>query len=207
MISTDNPSKKLFAALRTVFPYLVYLCLDVVHLPMTFEYASSRRRTKCSRRLRQLMRKFDATPPTWACVPNGNGGTCQPLTLAEDNKRQQVLSGALSRAAAEGLLDRVGAIFPWASRLEFIEILAAMSSLYEDELVRVVPGPNKSGRRPLYNACSAARIEWYANNLRARWNLPQEVLQLLERFQMRRCTQSLKASSSRRNSCIKALYC
>ena len=112
MISTDDPSGKLFAALRTVFPNLVYLCLDVVHLPMTLEYASSKRRTKCSRRLRQLMRKFEATPPTWAYVPSGvvfNGGTCQPLTLVEENKRQQVLSGALSRAAAERLLDRVDA--------------------------------------------------------------------------------------------------
>ena len=69
---------------------------------------------------------------------------------------------------------------PWSiTALQFAEAPGDVRFLYEDELVRVVPGPNKSGRRLLYNACSAARIEWYANNIRARWSLPQDVLQLL----------------------------
>ena len=174
VVNADDPSPRLLSALENIFPNLEFLCLDPTHLPMTFEYGSSRRRTAASRVLRSMMRKFTA-PPRTPAVPFWSpfkGFAATPLTLAEANKRNLILSGRMSRAAAGRILEKLSADVPWQSRYEYIEAMAALASLHAQEMTRKIPGPNKTGSQLLYNACSPVRFGWFANNMQARCKLP-----------------------------------
>ena len=42
-VASDNASDKMMDALKRVCPNIICLCLDTVHLPMVYEYASYRR--------------------------------------------------------------------------------------------------------------------------------------------------------------------
>jgi len=65
-VAVDNPSRALYVALARVFPQLEVMCLDPVHLPLTYEYAFWRRRTPGSSCLRRLMTRFMQMSPSYA---------------------------------------------------------------------------------------------------------------------------------------------
>ena len=67
----------------------------------------------------------------------------------------------MPRPAAESLLGSLDVRQPWASRVSFIEALAALAAVYPEELSRIIPGPNRSGHELLYSACAPARLEWF----------------------------------------------
>ena len=182
VVFSDDPSGKLYVALKSVLPKLEFLCLDPVHLPMTLEYASSRKRTKASKTLRAIMSKFTASAAQAVCFfPSQpfTGAFPEGLSLLEENKRALIRTAAMPRPAAESLLGSLDVRQPWASRVSFIEALAALAAVYPEELSRIIPGPNRSGHGLLYSACAPARLEWFFNNLRARRSLPTEYLTLL----------------------------
>ncbi len=64
-------------------------------------------------------------------------------------------------------------------RVEFIETLAAITSLYPDEVSKIAPGPNKAVKTLLWNAAAAHRLEFYLNNTRMRYMVATQKLSLL----------------------------
>ena len=84
-----NPSARVWHCARGICPNLQILALDPVHLGMTCEYASSRKRTASSKILRGILRKFTAhssarTPNSWG--PVFTGGAFLALTREDDNR-------------------------------------------------------------------------------------------------------------------------
>ena len=179
VIHTDDPSVRLLAALRSVCPNLAYLCLDAMRLPMTVEYASSRRRSAASKMLRKLMVKFMRRSEPIVCEAAFNGTNTEPLTLVESNKREQIRKGSMLSATAERVMQEVDANLPWRQRLELIEALAAVARLYPSEMDRKVPGPNRTVREMLFSACSPQRLGWFFNNVKALAALPSHYMELL----------------------------
>ncbi len=85
-VACDNPSRKMWKALTEIFPNITTLCLDTVHLAMSYEYAHWHRRTEGSRVLRLAMSKFhvyDETLPSGTWGGPYTGGTDRPLTREE----------------------------------------------------------------------------------------------------------------------------
>ena len=182
LVHTDDPSPKLLAALENVFPNLAYLCLDPTHLPMTFEYGSSRKRAAASRVLRAMMAKFTAAPSEMhAPVPSVpfKGLNAQPLSLAESNKRDLIQTGGMPERRAREILASLDPHLPWQSRYCFIEAMAALARLHPQEMARKIPGPNKTGHQLLFNATAPSRFGWFFNNIQARRMLPERYAALL----------------------------
>ena len=181
-VACDNPSAKLFDALTTIFPNLQTMALDAVHLPIVYEYATWRKRTAGSRYLRRIMAKFTKVDPetgaeAWGDNYNGRGAA--PLDRAEESMRAKVLDGSMSRARADMVHDALDSQRPFYTRVEFVEALAALSSLFWDEVQRRVTGANKPLYRLLWCAAAPDRLEWLFNNIRQRCRMPAAQLSLL----------------------------
>ena len=81
--------------------------------------------------------------------------------------------------SAKRLLADINFQVPWRSRLEFVKAIAALASVYNDEMDRIIPGPNRSVRDVLYSAVAPDRCEWYFNNIRLRHRLGSSEIGLL----------------------------
>ncbi len=93
--------------------------------------------------------------------------------------REQIRSCSMSRARALMVIDRLNTEKPYVQRVEFIETLAAITSLYPDEVSKIAPGPNKTVKTLLWNAAAAHRLEFYLNNTRMRYMVATQKLSLL----------------------------
>ena len=181
-ISVDNPSAKLWNHARQICPNLQILALDPVHLAMTCEYASSRRRTASSKILRAILQKFSAYSST--CSPNSwgpvfTGGKFRPLSREEEQARLQIEDRSMRMNIAEKILSELDASIPFFERIEWIRSLAALVAVHRGEVERVVPGPNRKMFELLHTAAAGPRTEWYLNNLRMRHAISQSRLSLL----------------------------
>lgn len=92
------------------------------------------------------------------------------------SRREQILSGGMGKVKAETVLQALDVTKPWRSARDCIEAMAALCRCFPEDVDKIIPGPNRSGRRILYTGCAPARMEWYFNNIRARHTLsPQQV--------------------------------
>ena len=181
-VSVDNPSAKLWKGLRCICPNLQILCLDPVHLAMTCDYASSRKRTAMSRTLRAILQKLSVhssrcTDSTWGTIFKGDN--CKPLTHEEEKARVQIEDRSMPHRKATAILDNLDASVPFFERSEWSQSLATLAAVYRQDMDRVVPGPNRKVYELLHSAAAAARTEWYFNNLRARHMIATSRLSLL----------------------------
>ena len=92
-VLVDNPSQKYWKELRTICPSLQVLALDPVHLAMTCEYASVRKRTASSRQLRLILRKLTA-----------HDAEAMTLNWEEKRARQQLEDRSMRLSDAQKLL-------------------------------------------------------------------------------------------------------
>ncbi|OLP86584.1 hypothetical protein AK812_SmicGene32290 [Symbiodinium microadriaticum] len=93
--------------LRTICPSLQVLALDPVHLAMTCEYASARKRTASSRQLRLILRKLtadDAEAMAGRWGPVYHGGSPPALNWEEKRARQQLEDRSMRQSDAQKLL-------------------------------------------------------------------------------------------------------
>ena len=181
-MSVDNPSFKYLQEVKVICPNLQVMALDPVHLAMTVEYASSRRRTGLSKALRQILRKLTAhssnlKPTTWGAIYTGQ--TCASLTREEERLRAQIEDRSMRPREAQSVLDNLEPDVPFFLRTDWIRALAALTSVYRTEVDRVAPGPNRKVFQLLHSAAAAGRSEWYFNNLRMRHLLEPSRLSLL----------------------------
>ena len=170
-LSVDNPSAKLWHHVRRRCPNLQILALDPVHLAMTCEFASSRKRTASSTILRTILQKFSAcshtcTPCSWG--PIFTGDKFRPLTREEEQARLQIEDRSMRISIAEKILSQLDATVPFFERIEWIRSLAALAAVRRSEVECVVPGPNRKMFELLHTAAAGPRTEWYLNNLRMR---------------------------------------
>ena len=181
-VFTDDPSARLLSALQNVLPNLQSLCLDPAHLCMSFEYGTFRKRTLASRTLRLMMNKFNAVDPKKKATYTSalfTGVDAPAFNHVTKSRREQILSGGMAKATAERILSSLKGDAPWTSEREFVEALAALARSFPDDVDKMIPGPNRTGRQILYTACAPARLQWYWNNLRVRHNFPQKFLAML----------------------------
>ena len=181
-VCVDNPSRRYLLALQTICPNLQLMALDPVHLAMTCEYATSRKRTRCTRMLRRILCKFSAVDPT---VDSGawgkffNGRNCPKLTTEETKFRNQIEDRSMRKADAEALLANLDPTTPFYIRVEWMKLIAALVSVYRDEVERIAHGPNRRVWQLLHTATAPDRTEWYFNNIRLRRSLAAGRLRLL----------------------------
>ena len=181
-VATDAPSGELFHELSAIMPSLKSLCLDPLHLAMKYEYSTGRHRTPGSAALRACLNKFNNVSPRASSVAFGlmfAGRAASPLTSQEASARQQILDGSMPQARAKRVLDAMPNVSAWATRLQFIEALAAISALHRPEVMRKSEKKGKAVYHHLYVATSAENIEWLFNNHRARAGLEDSTAVLL----------------------------
>ena len=138
-VAVDSPSVKMFTTLQTACSNLQSLCLDPVHLAITYEYAMWRKRSNGSRLLRSILRKFtrfdsECTVEAWG--PMYTGAQARPLNQKENAARKKILDGSMSVCRARLVVNRIDSDLPFYSRFAFIEALAALSALHWDEMQR-----------------------------------------------------------------------
>ena len=181
-VSVDNPSERYWQSLRAICPNLQVMSLDPTHLAMTFEYASSRRRTAGSKALRAVLQKLnavdvDANADLWGPIHTGRNS--RALTTEEQRVRNQIEDRSMRKADAEKILNSLDVDKPFYLRLEWIRALAAIASVHRDELDKVAPGPNRKLFKLLFSAADHSRSEWYMNNCRMRHMISPKRLALL----------------------------
>ncbi|CAE7768244.1 unnamed protein product [Symbiodinium sp. CCMP2592] len=132
-VSVDNPSYKYWQALRTVCPNLQVMMLDPTHLAMTFEYASSRKRTPGSKALRAVLQKLSAVDlsadaRSWGLVHTG--ANSRPLTVEERRVRNQIEDRSMRKADAAKILNSLEVDKRFYLRLEWIKAAKALACRY-----------------------------------------------------------------------------
>jgi len=180
--SSDNASGLLFSELKRTFPSLRILNLDPVHLAISYEYATWRKKTAGSWAVRRIMAKFDradftADENAWG-APHG-GGECTAATNEEVAFRKLIQNSKMLLRDANDLLQNIDYEKPWYYRIDFVKAMAAVARVHRDEMDRVAPGPNRPVRELLFSACEPKRCEWYFNNIRTRRLLGPGVISLL----------------------------
>ena len=129
-VAADNPSEKYWQALRSVCPGVQALMLDTTHLVMTWEYANSRRRSKGSAMLRQVLKEFLVVDFSLSAANFGSfysGGRCRPLDTLELKYQNWIEDGCMKNAEAERILKNLDFQRPFYVRLEWIQALAAIA--------------------------------------------------------------------------------
>jgi hypothetical protein len=100
----------------------------------------------------------------------------------ESNKHMQsrhITNSSMSVARAQKVVDNLDMATPFLARAEFMECLAALASLYRDDVKKVVRSTNRPLWRMLWCACAPARMEWLFNNCRMRHCIERRMLGLL----------------------------
>ena len=94
-----------------------------------------------------------------------------PLSHVESVCRDLIETGAMSKAKARGIVEKLDSSKPFLSRFEFIETLAALAATFPEDMNRKVTGANKRVARVLWCAADPDRAAWLFNNCRWRHSL------------------------------------
>ena len=169
-VGVDNPSRAMHVAFKAVFPSLVCLFLDAVHLAMNYEKGHGGRRSPGSVALRRVLAKFSAVDPalpatTWGDAPFcGDGVVEHPGNVASLAKQIGQARGGITRAQASAFLGGLDASRPFASTEEYVRALACVSVVHKAEMGRKGPKGYTVGD-VLRNAAEPSKCQWYFNNL------------------------------------------
>ena len=181
-VSSDMPSSKFFQELKEICPNLRAMSLDPIHLAIVYEYAHWGKKTKGSKLLRKVLAKINAVDTAALQAhadPCYTGSTSRPLTPAEEEVRERIISNSMQVVDAQQILQSIDSNVPFQRRLEFIENIAALCCLFRAEVSRKVTGANKEVFKVLWSACAPDRLEWLFNNSRIRHVFPAQFLPLL----------------------------
>eukprot|EP00439_Symbiodinium_sp_Y106_P058484 s676_g8.t1 len=152
MAAADNASRKLYLHLRRIMPGLESLCLDPIHLAITYErpaftvwYATWRKKTPGAVFLRKVLKKLivvDATKSEGSWGGYFRGYEERPLSMLESRRRDLITSGTMVVTKAKRIVDRLDSEVPFGCRLEFIDALAALAAVFRHDMTRKVTGAN-----------------------------------------------------------------
>ena len=181
-VAVDNPSCKYYDMLKTICPGLQGMSLDTIHLAMTCEYATARRKSKATRALRRILSKFAAVDCGAAAESFGRmytGRACKDLTAEEERYRRHIEDLTMRDEEAARVLRDMNYEEPFYTRVEWIQAVAALANSFRDDMRRMCPGPNRRVWQLLHTATAPERTEWYMNNIRIRHSLSARKLSLL----------------------------
>ena len=158
------------------------MSLDATHAAMHYEQAFGGRRTGGSQLLRSFMAKFAgkgdaATENIWGDSFQGSGAA--RLTAQEQALRNIILDGSMSRNKTTKVLTACNHIDVWPTRIQFVEAVAALASVHQDDLSRKIEGHKTTIGKMLYALTAPEKMEWLFNNLRYRQGLSSSVRSLL----------------------------
>ena len=182
-VASDDPSATLFAELKQIMPQLKFLCLDPVHLAIVYNQAHWRKHSPGQAVLRIILNKFnkvssDLNGAAWGAPYTGHQASS--LSAAEGRAQSLIAGGGMQKRRAHKIIADLDANEPFVRKLEFIEALAALTSVYWEEVDRRTPAaPSKKLADVIANAAQHSRCEYLFNNLRMRHSLPARALPLL----------------------------
>ncbi|CAE7221957.1 unnamed protein product, partial [Symbiodinium microadriaticum] len=169
-MASDSPSVELFATLKNIFPNLQSLGLDAMHIVMVYEQNHNNKRTKGSRWLATVMNKFrniDVECPAAAWGPMYTGQQQIHYTAEEKRLSALVSNASMPQPEAMGILQQLDPDSPWRTESQFLEAMAAICTLFQDELTKTTfSGPTL--HRLLINLTSPVKIKWLFNDTRYR---------------------------------------
>jgi hypothetical protein len=182
LLATDNPSHKLFDAMCAIFPNLRFLILDPIHLVIVYIQCFYHKRTAGSQVLRIIMNKFNKIDDTkehsfWGpAYPSGE-------TRGEDHlinvHRLMIMHGTMDRCVATRTIEKINPDTPWYKPLDFVKAIAALSTIYREEVDRKTYMAGKKLYAVLWSATAEDRMQWYFNGIRGRHFLPKPYLPLI----------------------------
>jgi hypothetical protein len=181
-IATDDPSPKLLDELKAHgCTNLEMLCLDPIHLCITYKHAHARKSTPGSRFLKRILNRFNVIPSKELDLGKPFTGVEEiGLSVAELFMRDKIDSMDMNSKQAARIVLAFPDALPYGSRFEFIEALAALTSYFRTEVTRKTHVRGMyHGRiqgKPLFAVVGCAgnpgRMGYYWNNLRIRQSMP-----------------------------------
>jgi hypothetical protein len=174
----DDPSGKLYAALREELSNLKCLSLDPPHLPIVYESARWEKKSAGSLCLRRIMKKFSVAGVVQPAAQYYTGTQELTTTRDEDRYFSQLQNRSMPATAAKKVLDEVDCNVCFSTRAEFVKCLAAHCVVYEEEMDRKTASA-RSLHALLVSAAAPARTEWLLNGTRFRCELSASELSML----------------------------
>ena len=101
------------------------------------------------------------------------------LSPQETRLREQISTQVMSKRKAQRIVSEAAHLQVWPTRIQFIEALAALSSLHPGEMHRKLEGSKTTVVKMLHSLASSEKVEWLFNSLRYRHGLPFHVRMLL----------------------------
>ena len=137
-------------------------------------YATWRKKTAGAVFLRRVLSKFNAvcgSLPADHWENYHRGYNVGALSHAENVCRSQIENSSMTKVRAKRIVENLDTTKPFLSRFEFIQCLAALSSMYSEDMDRKVTGSNQRVAHVLWCAADPDRAAWLFNNLRWRHSL------------------------------------
>ncbi|CAK0802818.1 unnamed protein product [Prorocentrum cordatum] len=156
---------------------------DPVHLAIVYNQAHWRKHSPGQAVLRIILNKFtkvssDLNGAAWGAPYTGHQASS--LSAAEGRAQSLIAGGGMQKRRAHKIIADLDANEPFVRKLEFIEALAALTSVYWEEVDRRTPAaPSKKLADVIANAAQHSRCEYLFNNLRMRHSLPARAPPLL----------------------------
>ena len=142
---------------------------------MTYEMCFFKNGTEGSAMLRSIMdmfNKVDQTRSPDSYEPVYTTGTPPRLTRTEEMQRQLILADGINKDEAWDILQTSDFERPITSTSQFIRLILAHVSVYEEEVRRIthvrVGGRGQTIRKLLYNQTDPTRMQYFLINTRMR---------------------------------------
>ena len=111
---------------------------DFLHFVINFEMGYGRKRTIGSSLLRRLMHKFNQVDAAMVGQLGDwfDGENPMPHSLAEARLYKMIGSCNVQRKRALAVISKIRDTAPWKCRMDFMEALAALTSVYKKQMHR-----------------------------------------------------------------------
>ena len=170
----DSASAALCSAAHGSFPGLQDVALNTCHLPVKYGTVASNRESPGSQMLRRLVSKFNVEllqghPPDLRMPFNGD--VTRQMDEREQSFHTHLCMPSLPRGEVDLAIADVRSARAWTDLACWIRALAAVATMFPNELKNKNSRKGKSRLRILMAAATFGRFEWYMNNARIRTTL------------------------------------
>ena len=96
--------------------------------------------------------------------PMYDGSRQCSLSPQETRLREQISTQVMSKRKAQRIVSEAAHLQVWPTRIQFIEALAALSSLHPGEMHRKLEGSKTTVVKMLHSLASSEKVEWLFNS-------------------------------------------
>ena len=168
IVSVDNASDKLEEELMRVCVHLRGLIQDQEHLAMKYRSTQWGNVTPGWRVLKVIVGKFNKYDPHLNIADDVVFHTRRStvdVSTYEKRRRTLIRDGKMNTSEARTLLESIEPDQPWTDRIGFVESLAALTSVFKQEVSKKDTQGNALST-VLYNAADPANVERMLNQMR-----------------------------------------